>query len=59
MVRMKRPELSNEEWDELREAAVGKPDDRAGKRDGNDRLATAISVEEHLAGLWRVLGLGD
>jgi len=59
MVQMKRPELSQEEWDELRDAAVGKSDGRAREKDGNDRLATEISVEEHLAGLWHVLGLGD
>jgi hypothetical protein len=59
MVQMKRPDLSQEEWNKLRDAAVGKPDQRARKKDGNDRLATEISVEEHLAGLWKVLGLGD
>jgi len=60
MVQMKRPELSPGEWDELKAAAVGKQDSRAGGKDQDDRLSgSMISVEEHLAGLWKVLGLGD
>ncbi len=60
MVQMKRPELSPEEWKGLKKAAVGRTEDRPGEKDKNDRLsANKISVEEHLAGLWNVLGLGD
>jgi hypothetical protein len=61
MVQMKRPDMSDEEWDCLKEAAVGKSSDRTAKEEEEkDRLEKAkISVEEHLAGLWNVLGLGD
>lgn len=60
MVQMKRPELSPGEWNDLKKAAVSKPDLRAGGKDKDDRLSgSQISLEEHLAGLWKVLGLGD
>jgi hypothetical protein len=64
MVQMKRPDMSDEEWDRLKKAAVGKSSDRTDEEEEEeeekDRLERAkISVEEHLAGLWNVLGLGD
>jgi hypothetical protein len=60
LVQMKRPELSPGEGNEPKKSAVSKPDLRAGGKDKDDRLSgSQISVEEHLAGLWKVLGLGD
>jgi hypothetical protein len=60
MVQMKRSELTPEEWDRLKNAAAGKPEERSGDTEKDERLAAQkISVEEHLAGLWNVLGLGD
>jgi len=60
MAQMKRPGMSDEERDRLKEAAVGQSSDRTAEEEEKDRLEKAkISVEEHLAGLWNVLGLGD
>jgi len=62
MVQSERSELSPEERDRSEEAAVGDSADQEQEKDKSqkDRLASAkISVEEHLAGLWNVLGLGD
>lgn len=60
MVQTERSERSPEESDRSKEAAVGDSADQGKNKTQKDRLASAkISVEEHLAGLWKVLGLGD
>ena len=60
MVETERSERSPEERDRSNEAAVGDSADQEKDKTQKDRLASAkISVEEHLAGLWNVLGLGD
>ncbi len=53
--------LTAEEWDELigsEENGAEMPEfDLEDSRDGP--TSPRLSVEEHLAGLWRMLGLGD
>jgi len=58
MVQSERSELWPEERDRSKEAAVGDSADQEKDKTQKDRSAK-ISVEEHLAGLWNVLGLGD
>ncbi len=60
MVEMKRSEMPEEESSRLKEAAVGKTQDGSKEAEEKNRSEQAkMSVEEHLAGLWNVLGLGD
>ncbi|UCD23685.1 MAG: hypothetical protein JSW51_11705 [Gemmatimonadota bacterium] len=61
MVQIKRPDMSDEEWERLKRAGAGKSSESPAEEEKEkDRLGDAkISVEEHLAGLWNVLGLGD
>ena len=60
MVQSELSELSSEERDRSKEAAVEDSADQGKDKTQKDRPASAkISVEEHLAGLWNVLGLGD
>jgi hypothetical protein len=62
MVETKRPDRSPEEAHRSDERTTG--DLAEGKtEDGGEKqhpcAALKMSIEEHLAGLWRVLGLGD
>jgi hypothetical protein len=42
------------ERDDLAESAEG-----GGTSEGDRKVVPRMSVEEHLAGLWKMLGLGD
>lgn len=62
MIEKQRPDLSPDEAHLLQERIVadlaeGKAE-QSGEKKGR-RAAAKISLEEHLAGLWNVLGLGD
>jgi hypothetical protein len=60
MVQNERSELSPEKRDQSKVVAADDSGEKPKESAERDRAAkTKISVEEHLAGLWNVLGLGD
>ena len=54
-------DLTPREGDQLKKAAVGESEGEgtAVKRRQQRLASSRIGMEEHLAGLWNVLGLGD
>ncbi len=61
MIEKQRPDLPSDEAQWVQEKIMA---DLSNGKEQNDekkgrRAAAKISLEEHLAGLWNVLGLGD